>query len=1808
MRKIIIIAFILSSVLVLSTCDLFTPGFGNNVDLNPPLLFVTSHSNGSYVHGTITISGNFEEDVATASIEVSFDNGATYSQAALNQQARTWSIVVDTTTITDGEHDVIFRITDTSNKTTNKSSMLYFDNTPPLVVMTVPSIYGGSTEYYGFVSIKGETADTFGVSSVSVEIWNSDMSSLISTESADGTASWSMTFNSADPLYIPLAGNLNFVIRAEDKAGNISTKYFHYADIYTANGNTAITIDNIFKFYIGAAGYDSGPVYTYLQSNGTTPVLLHFDQDQNKPSIEVYNPDQNQSQAENVLTNTSRISGKAIDGDGIAVNSIQVRFFYNDYSPVADWISTGYPSPNPSVNVNWSYVLDGTLTDDPYWLKVRATDIGTYMRETDFIGFTIDTGAPNLEVTQPTQGQYLNGDFTISGTASDAQGISLVEVGVSTDGGLNYTFNNATGTTAWSYNVTTGSFDGSMLLKVRATDNTFKTSNYNLQVIIDKTNPTASFLNPAFSSTVNGLVLIRGTSSDNTQITNAEIRLGKDATWIPMSNLYNWEYEIDSTNYANLTYSDDMGGGVWRLYIHARITDRAGNVFTKDDFYFLIDNDTDKPQVSILSPQSGATIGGSTVMSGTAIDDDGLYKVYMCLDLDNDGLYTHTYNLNGDGTTGGSQVATVAGLPIGDPAQLFENEGYWYEVSGTTQWTVELNSNGELYHINGQNGEITARVIAVDSKDGGFNPDIKGNYQQRSFRFDDTIPGFENMSHDSNSFVRKTFTLTGRAVDDQQVAKVEISYNGGVNWTTVGAPGTTPYDFSIPINTETINGGVFAGSSGILYLRLRATDNTGYTKLQLIDLKVDNSYPTSTYTGILADIYGSTNNSYVQGTATDSGTVSGIKQVEVYFMRGSTVYNPRTGVSTTLTQTDFGDGTGPQYYTTDANYKIVIDNKYENGASDLDGDGFIETFTVQGYDTLWHTQFNSLNITDGSVAIHYVAVDLALNKHHYQSTGYIKNYKPIVDNLDVGSDVDFSNVVDADEKYDYSGAIPAYSSSNRFKARSHVYLQVTAHDPGGTVPGITNYEFFHEGASVQSGASNVLDAYVSGYAAGDTYFTCVITDGDNITTTTSTFWITVDKNDATNPTVSIDAFDADGNPDNNIVTGHIELPAVSKYDNGIANGDGTDDDADVSGIILLNGTAWDNFYVSDVQLTLDGLGTNVTVAQWNGTSHTLESIAPLPGGAVFTIINQNITPAGGHTVTWSYRWDTSTVTNVAGANKNALFTSLDAGSRTGVNSTSYDVVPYITGLLRSVGAEGTTRSKYGKYVVREGAAETNLTINGYNLAETGTNWTRVYRTASDVVYDEVAASKITANAPDYTSLTITDLADVTHSGVLRVMVNGVEAVNNINDNNQTNNKEDDGSGLGSTLWRDDRYLQVWQVGGFFGTAGQSANGEYPSMGINSTGTLYGAWIDRAGQRLYYATPGGGRTSAFYMYDPPEFTDIYLDSNNNVNIAFLANQFAGTWSCSETNDLGSIAGWVSDRTMPTQSSSGFSSDYMQFEKLCHNQMLLQFQRPRVVRNGDNFHVVYYDQQSSSAKYAYVDVNPTPNEDEITTWVNLDGGIDGDTQTVSDSSPARSASSGEFIDIALDEDGYPVVLYYDISTQTLRLARATSLTPTSAADWQRQEVFQAGDSNKQYTGSYVTMKFDATGNVYVACYNTSNGNLVYLYAPNVDGADYSFGASTTIDSVGAVGAWADITLNGSIPYISYLNTSMVGTFLGLKIAYYDTGKGAWEYSTLPLNVAVKDGRTNIEYAKGAVSWTLAVGYKGTNFDIVYLKPEE
>jgi len=730
--------------------------------------------------------------------------------------------------------------------------------------------------------------------------------------------------------------------------------------------------------------------------------------------------------------------------------------------------------------------------------------------------------------------------------------------------------------------------------------------------------------------------------------------------------------------------------------------------------------------------------------------------------------------------------------------------------------------------------------------------------------------------------------------------------------------------------------------------------------------------------------------------------------------------------------------------------------------------------------------------------------------------------------------------------------------------------------------------------------------------------------------------------------------------------GHIELTGVV---------DGTD--PDVSGTVSFKGTVYDDKRITGLYMYIDSFTFTDTpvLATKNtfGDGRTYAKVASFSSG-VWTVNedfassgwNLTITPdyigQTGHKVSWQLDWDSAKITTVAALNRNlrivaedaktgtANFSATSAGGTLGddasynVPAYGFDVVPYVSGITRQAPLL-TRRSKYGKYPVSvvnyPANAATTLTVTGFNLKpghDAANDFVKIANSPSAaLVQSNTNASDsfaLPATAAPWNSVVVTVAAVHTHSGWLRMKVNNIEIPNNINVNTLDSNKDNDGSGFTASKWNDDRYIILFNTGDMMNS---SANPQHVAMSQGTNGALYGSWIDYSNSDVYYGRPvsnGNSRTSILHLFDPPEFTDIYM-TGTNVNMAYVSNAKGGdAWAGSSVGNVGSYS---SDGSMPTWNGGGgitpgsgdsVAGDYWMFDRLDLNEQLWQFHRPRVARSGNNLHTAWYDSKDSALKYGYQAT--TDNTADMRNWLNLDGGSDTDdssygnaivptnttryVQTVSGYGTfTRSTSAGEYFAMDVDEDGLPVIVYYDTTSAMLRLARANSATPTAATNWIIQPVFQSTDTNRDYSGNYLAIKFDATGNLYIVTGNSGSGSLIYLTAPNVEGGtvNYAFGTSTVLDEdVG--GTWSDISLNGTTPYISYLRGAGLNTTNGMKIAFWDasiTDADKWETFIMPTNNLVKDQRTNIEYKNGgALPWMVAVGYKSANLAVDYWMPIE
>jgi len=621
-------------------------------------------------------------------------------------------------------------------------------------------------------------------------------------------------------------------------------------------------------------------------------------------------------------------------------------------------------------------------------------------------------------------------------------------------------------------------------------------------------------------------------------------------------------------------------------------------------------------------------------------------------------------------------------------------------------------------------------------------------------------------------------------------------------------------------------------------------------------------------------------------------------------------------------------------------------------------------------------------------------------------------------------------------------------------------------------------------------------------------------------------------------------------------------------------------------------------------------------------------------------------------------------TIIPAANSGAVTKSGDdvnIGTRTG--RYRMDFVPYITEVVRGTD-DSTKPNKFNTNRARSGAVSLRRgdvlnKIKGFNLngdsvsvkITSNKNGSGTAVTMADVT----AVNDITFTVSDSTT------AGFAKSGYLHVEVNNIATLNNINGykdyNTETNAKSYDHNTL-----TDDRYVHIWRVNKQDTFKG-SKNAVYPAMARGRDGTLYASFTNYGQSKTYYTksfigtgtvtvsefngrsgnsrynyqandaiqttTNNGanGVATIFWGYDPPEETDISVDSNGNVNVFYAANYHGGSntaWGGTEATQAGGIYVYDTNATSTLINDNGTSSKYAKMyrsELYTYDDELNQFKNIRITRNGNYIYLAYYDRLRGSIKASVIDDSETPDTtDNGLPWVTLDGDYDDIDNGGSNVSFAggwkpflntnyatgltRTNATGESVAITTNSNGYPVVFYMDAETGCLRIATASKASPTTANDWRVQGVFSSTDDNYDTASDYMSCLADSQGYLHIAFQNTK-GQLVYAKSKNnpsngTTAYDFSDGSQVLDDS----GMYIDMTMNGTTPYISYL--SRANSYDGMKIAFKDSNfdenndgvaEGGWETMTAALNEKVTTVRTCIEpnaKAYDTNSYTAAVGF--------------
>ncbi len=303
-------------------------------------------------------------------------------------------------------------------------------------------------------------------------------------------------------------------------------------------------------------------------------------------------------------------------------------------------------------------------------------------------------------------------------------------------------------------------FSGFIYAVVTATDMAGTNSSTTLNINVDNAAPELKVTYPGTDSAskVTSTVTMKGIASDNNSgIKSIEYKMGPISSskdWTFVTNQISWEIPFESTakddpkniktyiTDSNISEEETPDSALYKVYVSFRVTDNLGNVNEIDGKesgnYILFDKDGGKPIADVIYPETGATVGGSLTIIGTATDDRGVSEVQVQLDVNGDGIFDEDdYNIIKTWTASDGTTPSMPGL-----CETYSAD--WYiTATGTNSWkllvpTMKIAENTAL----AEKG-MSLRARAWDNDE---TPNTRGWGKTVNVKIDVESPQVENVA------------------------------------------------------------------------------------------------------------------------------------------------------------------------------------------------------------------------------------------------------------------------------------------------------------------------------------------------------------------------------------------------------------------------------------------------------------------------------------------------------------------------------------------------------------------------------------------------------------------------------------------------------------------------------------------------------------------------------------------------------------------------------------------------------------------------------------------------------------------------------------------------------------------------------------------------------------------------------------------------------------------------------------------------------------------------------------------------------
>ena len=694
-----------------------------------------------WVGNTLKISGTAAHPLGIRSVEYSLDNGETWENFDLSKNTNrvgvTFSKDIDISSSYDGLIRINVRARDTSGHEVSVLSSVYKDVTPPEVRVIEP---------------------------LDIDVVNGE--NLIVFEVKDNGL-----FASAEYLAPPEKGRTQ--TRQPLEMNPL---------IYTHIGTVEAPISDAMSFVFTDDAGNSTPVEAWMFS---------IDSESDLPRAEIHVPEDMQ-----VITRDFTISGVVYDDDG--ESSIFYKIDNGEFKQVSTKEIYKQPDPYAEYKLNTSFSIDvplSTMTDNEHTVTVYAVDVNGVKGPEVSRTYRISLEEPKGAVEKPTIDTSVRNIVTISGWASDKNGIANVKV--SLDNGN--TYNEAVGTENWSYTVDTRAIPGgTQVVFLKVTDGYGIQGLYSSLINIDNNAPVLNLELPLDDSTTTGMLFFSGYTYDNVEVTDLYLtirNLEKGSSPIVKDLKIDRIIgeTVDITNLPDGFYNVELTG-----------KDKAGNTSNVSRNIHLEKN-VAPATVDILYPLNGEHKNGMFTIYGQAESETDIYYLNLYID----GKYVAETTLTDCG---------FFKFDLG-PGSLEDGEHtYYIETVLSTGKTVSSREQTIVYSSVGP-------WITID------------NFTYGDFATN--RPYIRGQAGYSISEDELLFSKTKEATPEQKaataakkVAKIEMSFDNGKTFTELSKNEKWMYR----IENQDIE-------EGYHFFLIRATMKNGETAITRTIIQIDNTAP-----------------------------------------------------------------------------------------------------------------------------------------------------------------------------------------------------------------------------------------------------------------------------------------------------------------------------------------------------------------------------------------------------------------------------------------------------------------------------------------------------------------------------------------------------------------------------------------------------------------------------------------------------------------------------------------------------------------------------------------------------------------------------------------------------------------------------------------------------------------------------------------------------------------------------------------------------------------------------------------------------